>query len=87
MGSNVKLLRTCQSHMALKAGCCVLGFPSGPAEHLNRMEDSALVRLMLSTCLWVSSMRSQIYDYSTVRSIIMMYYQRANMVAFYYCGN
>ncbi|KAL1229232.1 Uncharacterized protein TPS_02861 [Trichinella pseudospiralis] len=50
MGSNVKLLRTCQSHMALKAGCCVLGFPSGPAEHLNRMEDSALVRLMLSTC-------------------------------------
>ncbi|KRZ41808.1 hypothetical protein T4C_4097, partial [Trichinella pseudospiralis] len=57
------------------------------ADYLKRVEDSALVRLMLSTCLWVlSSMRSQIYDYSTIRSIIMMYYQRANMVAFYYCG-
>ncbi|KRY72330.1 hypothetical protein T4A_3982 [Trichinella pseudospiralis] len=85
----VVLLKTndaCQSHMALKAGCCVLGFPSGPAEHLNRMEDSGLVGLIVPTCLLVlSSMRSQIYDYSTIRSIIMMYYQRANMVAFYYC--
>ncbi|KAL1229204.1 Chloroplast envelope membrane protein [Trichinella pseudospiralis] len=60
--------------MALKAGCCVLGFPSGPAEHLNRMEDSGLVGLIVPTCLLVlSSMRSQIYDYSTIRSIIMMH--------------